>query len=352
MTDRRLSEVIRNRGIQGVVIAPLPRTEPLFRGFCWDYFSVVALGYSLDQPALARATNHQFQSVQLLVQRLAQAGYRRIGFAMEADQNNRVRHTWRGGFLSDASVFPSWPDVPFLLHEDWTRDRFADWLRRERPDVVVTAGPEVERWLAELGLRTPEDIGLANVDLTPAMAGCTGINQNSPLVGAAAIDLLISLMNSNQRGIPRVPQILMVQGDFVQGRTTYPARRKAPRKLPRRRDARSSRSAIRGLNVSLSRQLVGADGGGAEIVLSVACRPLSVRFSSSSRTRLPEASPPPRLARRPRRGRGARSSSLPVSLRKTGPSAASRSIVPETRRSAPGRIGFSFSAGTSAGSSR
>lgn len=229
MTDRRLSEVIRNRGIGGVIISPVAKGARLFQGFRWDWFSVVALGYSMESPALCRACNHQFQSMQLLVGELHRRGYRRIGFAMEADQDNRVRHNWRGGFLSDPIPFPDWAGVPFLLHEDWTRERFARWLEKEKPDVVVTAGPEIQRWLGELGLSTPRDIGLANVDLLPSMKGITGINQNSPQVGAAAVELLISLINSNLRGIPAIPQILMVQGDFVQGRTTAPRKRVSAR---------------------------------------------------------------------------------------------------------------------------
>lgn len=220
MTARRLGNVIRNRGINGLIISPFPWTRPSFQEFPWGFFSTVALGYSMVEPALSRTTHHHFQSIQLLVEELHRKGYRRIGFAMEEDQDNRVNHNWRGGFLSAPSIMRHWPDVPFLLHADWTRERFADWLKRERPDVVVTAGPEIARWLGELGLRTPQDIGLANVDISPAMQGTTGIDQNSPLVGAAAINLLISIMNTHERGTPAVPQILMVQGNFVQGKST------------------------------------------------------------------------------------------------------------------------------------
>jgi LacI family transcriptional regulator len=220
MTSRRLSEVIRNRGIDGVIVAPFPKGEQFFSGFRWDYFSAVALGYSMVTPMLCRACNHQFQSIQLLVEELRTRGYRRIGYAMEADQDNRVRHNWRGGFLSNPAVFSDLGDVPFLLDVDWNRDRFARWLQAEKPDAVITAGPEVQRWLRELGLRTPADIGLAHVDLVTGIKSVTGIDQNSRQVGSAAVELLTSLMNSHQRGVPAVPQVLMVQGTFVQGLTT------------------------------------------------------------------------------------------------------------------------------------
>jgi LacI family transcriptional regulator len=242
MTERRLSEVIRNRGINGVIVSPMPKNAQFFQDFRWDYFSAVAVGYSMETSALCRACNHQFQSMQLLVSELHRRGYQRIGFAMEEDQDNRVRHNWRGGFMSNPLFLPSWPNVPFLLHADWTRARFACWLEKEKPDVVITAGPEVGRWLKELGLQTPRDIGLANVDLSPAMQGITGINQNSPQVGTASVNLLISLMNSHERGVPAIPQILMVQGDFVQGSTTHAFRSNKTGLSPRAANRKPART--------------------------------------------------------------------------------------------------------------
>lgn len=234
MTGGRLSNIIHARGIDGVIIAPLPREVQDIPDFRWNYFTAVAIGYSLIRPSLHRACNHQFQSMQLLVGELHRRGYRRIGLAMEHMQNHRVHYNWLGGFMSAPALFQSWPAMPVLLHEEWTCERIGCWLEEEKPEVIITSGKETEGWLGKLGLRTPHDIGLAHVDLIPEMMErrITGIDQNSAQVGAAAVDLLISQMKFHQKGIPDVPHIHMVQGTFLQGESTWRSRSSARLRKP------------------------------------------------------------------------------------------------------------------------
>jgi LacI family transcriptional regulator len=221
MTDRRLSEIIRNRGIEGAIVAPLPASEPIFDGFQWEHVSAVELGYSLRRPSLNRACNHQFQSMMLLARTLYEMGYRRIGLAMGRDQDDRVNHHWRAAYSAAQSLWEKPAHrLPALFANSWTKTVFNRWLRANRPECIVSIGRSVEQWLKEMGLRTPDDIGLANVDLSPDMTTITGIDQNSHRVGAAAVDLVISQLRHHERGIPQVPRIVMVEGTFVQGQTT------------------------------------------------------------------------------------------------------------------------------------
>lgn len=147
-------------------------------------------------------------------------GYRKIGFAMEEDQDNRVQHNWRGGFLSALPDNATRRAAPFLLTPEWTRERFSRWFEEDRPDAIVTTGPEVEQWLHDLGLSIPEEVGLAHLNINPGMSHFTGIDQQSTQVGYASVDLLLSLMRYNDRGIPAVPSAFMVEGKFQAGQTT------------------------------------------------------------------------------------------------------------------------------------
>lgn len=221
MTDERLSDILRHRGIEGVLVAPLPAPQPLFAQFRWEWFSVVQIGYSLPAPELHRAASHQFQAMFLLAQRLHEAGYRRVGMAMEGEQDRRVHHHWRAGFLAAQSLWGAGAGEGLLLLADaWTRTGFERWRKRAKPDAIITIGLQVGEWLEEAGVRVPEDLGLANVDLRPDMKGVTGIDQNSAEVGAAAFDFLVSLLHRNERGIPEVPRVSLVHGSFVPGTTT------------------------------------------------------------------------------------------------------------------------------------
>ncbi|HEY9248446.1 MAG TPA: LacI family DNA-binding transcriptional regulator [Rariglobus sp.] len=232
MTEDRLSRILRNRGIEGALIAPLQNPGMLFKKFHWRHFSVVELGYSLRTPVLHRCCNQQFQSMMLLLRNLVEAGYRRIGLSMGPGQDERANHHWRAAYLATQSLLPDVDlhGLPMLFGDNgrWNRASFTAWLDAANPDVVVTVGTDVQQWLAELGLRTPGDIGLANVDINETMPGVTGINQNALQVGAAAVDLLLSQMRTGERGLPAIPRSLMVDGNFVQGATTAPVRR--PRK--------------------------------------------------------------------------------------------------------------------------
>lgn len=221
LTARRLSEIIYNRGIEGALVAPLPTPEPIFDGFYWDYISAVELGYSLPQPALNRACNHQFQSMMLLARTLYKLGYRRIGLAMARDQDDRVNHNWRAAYVAAQSLWAKPPhQIPFLLSNRWSKSIFRRWLNTNRPECIISIGKDVARWLHEMGFETPRDVGLANVDLSPDMKALTGIDQNSRMVGVAALDLLISQIRHNERGIPTVPRVVMVEGTFVKGTST------------------------------------------------------------------------------------------------------------------------------------
>jgi DNA-binding LacI/PurR family transcriptional regulator len=44
-----------------------------------------------------------------------------------------------------------------------------------------------------------------------------GINQNSEEIGRVAVETLISLINSNDRGKPTVPRRILVEGAWVDG---------------------------------------------------------------------------------------------------------------------------------------
>jgi LacI family transcriptional regulator len=75
--------------------------------------------------------------------------------------------------------------------------------------------------LGQAGYRVPRDIGLAVLSVLDGNADA-GINQNSAVIGEAAVQMLISLIHHNERGIPKVCRELLVEGEWVDGRTLPP----------------------------------------------------------------------------------------------------------------------------------
>ncbi|HAO77501.1 MAG TPA: hypothetical protein DCQ92_00730 [Verrucomicrobia subdivision 3 bacterium] len=68
----------------------------------------------------------------------------------------------------------------------------------------------------------PEDIGLAALSILDGNADA-GIDQNSDEIGKVAIQLLISLINHNECGIPKICREVLIEGQWVNG-TTLPSK--------------------------------------------------------------------------------------------------------------------------------
>jgi len=220
MSPRRLSQVLVTRNIRGLLLAPLPIPQGQM-GLAWDEFSAVAFGYSIAQPALHRVSNHQFRSMRLLRAQLRELGYERPGLALAQSLDERVLHQWLGAFLV-GDEGSSERHVPLFLipDEKWNRQRFEHWLERHCPDVVIGQQKELLQWLQESGRRVPEDMGFVHLDCPAPHGRLSGIYQNGPEIGIAAVDMLVSMLHRNESGLPPLPHTLLIEGSWCAGTTT------------------------------------------------------------------------------------------------------------------------------------
>jgi len=86
-TNKRLSQILFTRNIQGVVVAPMPRA----RGHLsleWSHLASTVIGYSCTQPNLHRVTKDDFRNTLLALRRLKHRGYRRVGLVVAQLQQN------------------------------------------------------------------------------------------------------------------------------------------------------------------------------------------------------------------------------------------------------------------------
>lgn len=214
-----LARSLKHRGITGLLIGQLDQVNATVP-FAWEDFAAVAIGYSLIQPNLNRASYDNFNGMAEILGRLQALGYRRPGFAIDSASDARSHHYSQASFLSWHLVAGK-RAIPPLVTPDWDQDSFARWLRRHRPDVVITPDPVVHDWLADLDLRAPQDVGVAASFRLPREP-FTGMDQRPEDVAAAAVDLLVADLISNDRGIPERPRLVFVPGTWADGPTTRP----------------------------------------------------------------------------------------------------------------------------------
>ena len=227
MTLDRLASIIWNRGIEGVIVAPLQGrlsgAHRRFLGFDFVRFAAVEISETIEKPDLDRAIHDQYTSMQRCLQELCALGYLRIGFVVEDSLDLRVNGKWTAAFLEHRNRHGEGDLVPPLILPGPRQSSFDRWFERHRPEVVVSVDRLGLALLKGRGCRIPRDVGYASLDLdgedSPDLE-LSGIDQNSRQVGAAAVDMLVAAIQRGQRGVPEHPVRLEVEGTWSEGKST------------------------------------------------------------------------------------------------------------------------------------
>lgn len=219
LNGRRLTQILRARGIGGVVLAPVPsRNATDFLD--WKYFSAALIGESALAPRLNRAVPNQRHAVQVALRELTLLGYRRIGFVLRRRYHAMTDYTMLSAFLVFQFGLPPEQCVPVETPEAWDEATFMAWFKKYRPDAVIGTVQHAPEWLERAGLQCPRDVGLALLDWDEgAKETFAAIDQNAAASGGAAVDLVLSHMRRNERGIPAIPQTVLVDTHWRPGRS-------------------------------------------------------------------------------------------------------------------------------------
>jgi LacI family transcriptional regulator len=218
LDGRRLSEVLYNRNIHGVIIAPLPAGGSSLK-LEWSRFASATIAFSLASPLIHRASNDQYLSITMAIEELKKLGCQRIGLAITEEEDVRVQRKWSAGFLVYQQSLEEKLRIPPLLATGTFLSAFSKWYQQHQPDVILSQESRVPEYLNQLGASVPNDVGFAHLALTEADKGVAGINQNSQLVGANALDIVDAQLRRNERGIPAAPQTVLILGRWVPGAT-------------------------------------------------------------------------------------------------------------------------------------
>jgi LacI family transcriptional regulator len=228
MTGRRLGEILKARGIVGILLAAFPK-DPFELVLPWEHFATVPVGHMVQNPELDCVVSDHTQAVLLAGRVLAARGYRRIGLAIERYQNSITNHGWANGYAALPGENAGLAKIPPFLPERISAGAFLGWVRRHRVDCVLTLSTfrtvpnRMREWLAEDGRECPRDIGLVSLDVTEATASWAGLDQNSDEIGKAAVDLVLSKVRAGERGIPKVRRSLLVHCHWREGATVRAA---------------------------------------------------------------------------------------------------------------------------------
>jgi LacI family transcriptional regulator len=215
------------RGVRGVVISAF---VPPFQmvALPWNQISSVRLGSHNLCPPMHQVLASGLYAVQLGLQELAALGYRRPGVVLAMQSESpAIERRPTAYFQAALSSMPEMAQIPPLF--DTFPDqmpqgaRLVSWLKKEKPDVVISIhNDRVLQALKDAGVSVPGDIGYFQfgvLDRIRSHRGLAGIGAPAPSMGCMAVDFLLSLVQSNETGLPSRPLAIEAFTEFCPGRT-------------------------------------------------------------------------------------------------------------------------------------
>lgn len=231
MTIARFRGILETRGIQGLLCLgsqdPEEPFPPELRGF-----AVTTFAASIPSK-LHRVVSHFAADARTLYGELIARGYERPGLIIVPHGDRRTEFCYSSVLLGwqERRMFRA-PHVPVFRPDEWNALEFEAWFGQHRPDVIVlhhmpnyTAAMEAH--LTQHKVRVPADVGIALLDMTPDPSHFSGIRQNFALMGATAVEMLIGRVLLRDFAEPGHPKIELVLGEWNEGQTLKPRRRRA-----------------------------------------------------------------------------------------------------------------------------
>lgn len=226
MTAKRAREVLLARGIRGLVFPPQPLSGTEL-ALDVEPFASVAIGYSLAAPRLHVVAGHQHNATLRALRELAKLGHARIGMVAASETLRRANHSFESPYHFFQAVQDEKHRVPLHIipgrdeprNLAAAREGFLAWYKRHKPTAIVSHVGEIRGWLEAVGKHVPDDVSLATLSrvFEPSWSG---IDQQESEIGRRALELLVSLFQSGERGAPATPLRLLVEGRWIEGETT------------------------------------------------------------------------------------------------------------------------------------
>lgn len=225
LRPERLRSILVARGIPGVLVAPTRSTGGILPMDC-DAFAVATMAGTFHTPHVHQASADNYANVLTAFDSLLRLGYERIGFFTSPLTHEWTNHRQVGAYLEMSWELPAKNRLPLLLASEEaasSRSTFEKWIRRWKPDALLCSGRLQAEWLLHMGLKAPEDIGIAHLNLGSDVGQWAGIDAQIELIAAAAVDMLVGQIHRREVGIPSVPKEILIKGRWVAGATVRSA---------------------------------------------------------------------------------------------------------------------------------
>jgi DNA-binding LacI/PurR family transcriptional regulator len=223
-SGKQLTRILRTRRITAVLLFPGAGLNREFPELDWSHFCTVAAAFNARRMQVHRTASDYLHGMEICLAELTGRGYRRVGLAMTAKLDPNSRFMLSGHYLAWQQSLPLNNRVPLVPGEgdEPSRIEFENWVRREKPDCVMTLNAQVEEWLAAMGVEIPRQVACVSLALR-GRTDMAGLDQQTAKVGCASVNLLARELYLNHFGLPDVPEVLLVSPVWREGPTVVAA---------------------------------------------------------------------------------------------------------------------------------
>ncbi len=217
MRPLRLSEILKARGITGVVFSPTELKTSVNLQMDWAAHAMAIIGNARWSPELHRAGHFHYMGMRRIMLELAMRAYKRPMALFEDAVNRRANHSCEAAFLT---FHPTPGSARRLLHPQAHFDSGAirGLLETHRPDALIVTSQheaDVVRKMCE-GLSL--DAGIVALQTTKD-GELAGIAPDHAQVAGNAVELVVTQLQRNECGVPANPKELLLDGHWVEGRS-------------------------------------------------------------------------------------------------------------------------------------
>lgn len=223
ITCERLDQIFYTRGFAGIILAAPDQGSSL--QFKWERYALASVSYDWSQLSIDRAASDLRYNTHLAFDELKGRGYERIGLALPTSALNSRDRNWLGAYLACQYDLPKSRQIPVFIGSvpEGSEEKFRCWHAKWKPDALLCLQGEEHVWVKQ---HSPKD-EMALVCLNrPTDSDFTGVEENNVLVGEMICDLVVNHIIHNERGMSVHPRLILVKGNWKEGKTLSP--REAP----------------------------------------------------------------------------------------------------------------------------
>ena len=213
INPHRLCQVLRARGITGLVFSPCNHDTTVALEWEWDDFAMAVIGNAPWPVELHRAVHHHYAGMRTCLERAAEFGMKHCVALIDETVNSRAGRAWEAAFATFSAPCRTARNRMWLGSAEAIADARA-FVRKHQPDCVITSTPA---FAPAAAVTSPSEGKPWWVVLNCALASVefAGIDNDYAKIAANAVDLVIGQLHRNERGIPQDPKLLHFNGRWV-----------------------------------------------------------------------------------------------------------------------------------------